>query len=174
MSTKKIKAGPNQIALFTDVGPGFPINPSPWGIGEEGASVSIVERNQGLTEVLKAFGKISQKRGLAKAAITQPRDKEIEHRYGSQTRKIVSGALKNANIAEKQSQWPFESAIGKYALVESGLLSNDEALGLAEEMFGDYIVKYAGPENRDARTAELRRLNQQTKVIGVVPSQKAS
>jgi len=48
-------------------------NPSLWKPGEKAAAVNIVERDQKLVEVLRAFGKISQKRGLAKAMLLHKR-----------------------------------------------------------------------------------------------------
>jgi hypothetical protein len=176
MSAKKIKVGPNQPSLFTSVGPGHTANPILWKPGEKAAAVNIVERDQRLVEVLRAFGKISQKRGLAKAIVTPPRDMELVNRWGVNTDERVAGALRNADDAEKAAKWPFAFATGRYVVVESGLLTNEGAVELADEMFNDYLGKYAGPgDNQVARDAEIRRLEQHSKAFSKAQSsQKAS
>jgi len=176
MSAKKIKVGPNQPALFTSVGPGHTANPILWRPGEKAAAVNIVERDQRLLEVLRAFGKISQKRGLAKAIVTPPRDMELINRWGANTDERVARALKNADEAEKAAKWPFSFATGRFAVVESGLLTNEASVELTNEMFNDYISIYAGPnDHQEARDAEIRRLERHSKAfIKAQSSQKAS
>jgi len=47
---------------------------------------------------------------------------------GHNTDTRVAGALRNANEAEKATKWPFALATGRFAVVESGLATNQEPL----------------------------------------------
>ncbi len=135
-------------------------------IGEEGASVNLLDRNRALLRTLEIYGIQGRAGGMATALESPPADLDIINRYGNLgTALKISGLglLKAAKLNEESdNQWNI--AYGSKSMEEHNLDGKD-VLQEARLDKSLHQLKFRGKDNENARRNERNKLRKQAKKL---------
>lgn len=170
------RPGPGQGELFpTDpVAHGDVMHPSGISpdahVGTEstpGPSVNLFERATHLHNALDTIAKMSRTTGLSIAS-TGPARRQLEGSMGDVD--IIVGRAEAAQPERLlRTKQDFAKAIGKDAMVASGLVSEGQARADAHADFQDFMGRYSGSTNRKARDSYRRQLERNQRIMTQPP-----
>lgn len=142
-------------------------------VEEHGVSVDLQERAAHLHSALGELGIMSRSIGLEKATHSARFSKGIENRYGKATRTVASRAMEANGERERKAKDAFEKAFGTTALIESGLMAEDEAKAMARRGYKSFKEKYADSHHRHARDGYKRQLTRIGRTLSKVTKREA-
>ena len=122
--------------------------------------VGLVDRARDLKLVTDKLAKLNKIRGLGEAVETR-RAEKIHSQYDGDAHEILYQAEAQTKRRTKEAKEAFARATGMYAMIESGLMTEEEAKLSTQRDWMDFLAQYADA-NQPNRLA-LRR--QQDKLV---------
>jgi hypothetical protein len=126
-------------------------------------SVSIIERNVHLQNVLSLLGQISMRGGFTLYAHGGPHD--LQERYGEMTGQVVRGARANQQIMMNSAKWEFARASGLFAMIEAEPEHASRHKDQVAHAFAQFRTAYGPAHHSQDRVALRHKLEHNNAIL---------